>query len=170
MKPLLLVALLLCALPTWAGWRDDVANARVVGEGQLRWLGLRIYTARLWSGSAPFSSEAPFALELNYHRSISRERLAETSVDEIRRLFGERYSAARLDGWRAHMLQAFVDVQAGDRIVGVFRPGSGARFYAGERLTADIVDPEFARAFFAIWLAPDTRDQALRAQLLGRSR
>ncbi|UXY15836.1 chalcone isomerase family protein [Chitiniphilus purpureus] len=167
MRALLLAMLLLCALPAWAGWRNDVVGARVVGEGQLRWLGLRIYTARLWSGSDPFSSEAPFALQLDYHRSISRERLAATSIDEIRRLFGGRYSEARLEGWRARMLQAFVDVQAGDRIVGVFQPGVGARFYAGERLTADIADPEFARAFFAIWLAPDTRDQALRAQLLG---
>ena len=167
MKTLLLATLLLCTAPAWANWRDDVAGARLVGEGQLRWFGLRIYTARLWSASQPFSSSAPFALELNYHRSISRTRLADTSIREIRRLFGDRYSEAQLAGWQARMLQAFVDVEAGDRIVGVFQPGIGARFYAGDRLTADIADPEFAVAFFAIWLAPETRDQALRAQLLG---
>ncbi|XZG71302.1 chalcone isomerase family protein [Chitinibacteraceae bacterium HSL-7] len=167
MKAWLVALMLVLAAPAWAGWRGEVAGARLVGEGELRWLGLRVYTARLWSASAPFSSTAPFALELAYHRSISRERLADSSVDEIRRLFGTRYDDARLARWRSEMLTAFIDVAPGQRIVGVYRPGVGARFYAGETLTAEIRDADFVRAFFAIWLSPDSRDEKLRRALLG---
>ncbi|GHD64275.1 chalcone isomerase family protein [Jeongeupia chitinilytica] len=164
------LALLLASGPAGAGWRDDVADARLQGEGMLRYIGFPVYQARLWSAVPPSGDAVPFALELHYRRSISRERLADTSIDEIRRIFGERYDDAHLQQWRGAMLRAFVDVRDGDRITGVFLPGRGARFYAGERLTADIADPVFAHAFFAIWLDPATRDPALRASLLGLPR
>jgi len=43
----------------------------------------------------------------------------------------------------------------------------GCRFYVGDQLQHEIRDPEFAEAFFAIWLDPRTRDPELRQQLLG---
>ncbi len=66
------------------------------------------------------------------------------------------------------MRRAFVDVLPGQRITGVFLPGWGCRFYVGDQLQHEIRDPEFADAFFAIWLDPRTRDPELRQQLLGR--
>ncbi|MNT77935.1 hypothetical protein D3C72_2171120 [compost metagenome] len=76
-------------------------------------------------------------------------------------------SAVQLAGWRGQMLQAFVDVEPGSRITGVHLPGQGARFYVGRELKHEVRDQEFARAFFAIWLDPRTRNPELRAQLLG---
>jgi hypothetical protein len=69
--------------------------------------------------------------------------------------------------WEREMLQAFVDVRAGDRITGVYVPAEGARFYVGENLRHVVKDEAFAEAFFAIWLDPRTRDPQLRDQLLG---
>ncbi|MNC84230.1 hypothetical protein D3C75_1386630 [compost metagenome] len=46
-------------------------------------------------------------------------------------------------------------------------PGVGVRFYAGTQLQHEVRDHDFARAFFAIWLDPRTRNPELRAQLLG---
>ncbi|AKZ61556.1 periplasmic protein [Herbaspirillum hiltneri N3] len=168
----LVTCLLLAA--TWsagaaqaAGWRDDLSQAHLQGSAGLRWFGLKIYDAALWSGTTPFDPAQPFALELTYRRSISRTRIVQTSMDEIRRLFGDRYSEEQLQRWEADMMRAFVDVNEGDQLTGVYLPGVGCRFYSRTRLLAEVRDAEFARAFFAIWLDPRTRDTQLRDRLLG---
>jgi hypothetical protein len=150
-----------------AGWRDDLPQASLLGSGELRWFGLRIYRIALWSGPAPFDPLQAFALELTYQRSISRERLVEVSLDEMRRLFGERYSEAQFKQWQSTMRDAFIDVKPGDQLIGVSLPGIGCRFYNQERLLAEVRDVEFARAFFAIWLDPRSKDAQLRQHLMG---
>ena len=161
--------LLLCLLSSGAlaNWQEAVPEARVVGAGELRLFGFRIYSARLWSPAQPLAADTPFALELTYHRAISRDDLVDASVREIRRLYGDTVTAAQLAGWRVQMLRAFVDVEPGARITGVHLPGVGARFYAGTQLQHEVRDAAFAAAFFAIWLDPRTRNPDLRAQLLG---
>ncbi len=162
---LLCVAVLLPARAD--GWRDDLPQARLSGEGELRWFGLRIYRAALWSAQSRFDPAQPFALELTYQRSISRARIVQTSMEEIRRLSGDRYSEEQLKRWEAQMLDAFTDVSAGDQLTGVYLPHIGCRFYNRTQLLAEIRDPEFARAFFAIWLDPRSKDSQLRNRLLG---
>jgi hypothetical protein len=56
---------------------------------------------------------------------------------------------------------------SGEVIHGLHLPQRGAEFYHQGRLTGRIEDVEFARAFFAIWLDPRTREPGLRASLLG---
>ncbi|WP_157670647.1 chalcone isomerase family protein [Chitinibacter sp. GC72] len=151
-------------------WREPIPQARAIGSGDLRWFGLKIYTARLWSEQSrfdPAAPAAPFALELTYHRSISREQFVKTSLDEITRLFGNRYPAATLKRWEAEMQRAFTDVKEGDQLIGVYLPNAGCRFYSRSQLLAEIRDPEFAKAFFAIWFDERTKDSGLRAQLIG---
>lgn len=159
--------LALSPLSASASWREAVPDARLVGEGELRFFGFRIYDARLWSAKAPLQAQTPFALELTYHRAISREDFVRTSLAEIERLSGMSGDSARMRDWRAQMQQAFVDVQPGERITGVYLPGRGCRFYVNDRLQHEVADPAFADAFFAIWLDPRSRDQALRRELLG---
>lgn len=162
-----LVLLCLLSSGALANWQEAVPEARVVGVGELRLFGLRIYSARLWSPAQSLAADTPFALELTYHRAISRDDLVAASVREIRRLYGDAVSAAQLAGWRAQMRQAFIDVEPGARITGVHLPGVGARFYVGQQLQHEVRDAAFAAAFFAIWLDPRTRNPELRAQLLG---
>lgn len=164
---LLLLCTLLCG-QAMAAWQEALPGARLVGSGELKVWGLSIYGARLWSAGARFDDRQPFALEIIYHRAVSRERLVSISLEEIQRLSGS-VSAAQLDQWQAQMQQAFVDVQAGERITGVYLPGQGCRFYVGERLQHTVPDEAFARAFFAIWLDPRSRNPELRQQLLGGS-
>ncbi|UUZ55997.1 chalcone isomerase family protein [Massilia sp. H-1] len=64
------------------------------------------------------------------------------------------------------MKEIFPDVKEGTRISGVFLPGSQARFYLDGKPLATVPDPEFARAFFAIWLDPKTSAKGLRTALL----
>jgi hypothetical protein len=150
-----------------ANWRDDLPRAVALGQGDLRWFGLRIYHATLWAEQRPFQPEQPFALQLSYYRSISRERLVQTSLDEMQRLAGNKLDAATLARWKTSLGSAFTDVAEGDQLTGVYAPGHGMRFYNQQRLLADIPDQELARAFFAIWLDERTRDTGLRRQLLG---
>ncbi|MDW5416460.1 chalcone isomerase family protein [Iodobacter sp. CM08] len=166
-----LIALASIALPASAAtWRDELPQAKALGSGDLTWFRLRIYTAKLWSESPQFSLNAPFALELTYHRSISRTQFVETSIDEIKRLFGKQYSAEQLKRWEGEMYRAFTNVNEGDQLIGVFLPNQGCRFYNRNQLLADIRDPEFAKAFFAIWFDERTKDSGLREQLLGSAK
>lgn len=144
-----------------------VPQLRQVGAGEMRWFGLRLYQARLLATDGRYQDNAPYALEITYRRDIERERLVEASVDEIRRLGLDQ---GRMPQWRDAMVRSFVDVKPGDQLLGVYLPGVGVRFYARSGLTAEIRDEAFARAFFAIWLHPQTREPALRRQLLGVER
>ncbi|MBY0243695.1 MAG: chalcone isomerase family protein [Burkholderiaceae bacterium] len=163
----MLYGLLASGVSSAASWRDELPRAEVLGDGELSWLGFRIYHATLWSEQRPFQSERPFALQLQYHRSISRQRLVQTSLDEIERLQGNSVDAATLAQWNTKLLTAFTDVAPGDELTGVYVPGHGMRFYNRQRLLADIDDVRLARAFFGIWLNERTRDQGLRRKLLG---
>jgi hypothetical protein len=166
-RPWLWLVWLLSGTSLAAGWQDALPNAQLVGSGEFRMYGFRIYTARMWSTAKPLQTDKPFALELTYHRSISREELVDASIDEITRTSGAHVSPAQLVRWRTQMQRAFVDVQEGTRIVGVNVPGQEARFYVGDKLHEVVRDPEFAKAFFDIWLAADSRNSSLREQLLG---
>lgn len=142
-----------------------LSQPRLVGQGTLRWLGLHVYDAALWSGGAALSADVPFALDIRYARRIAGATLAATSVEEMQRMgFGDPEALQR---WRREMERIFPDVAPGDRLIGVSLPGRGAAFYSGRRQLGRIDDAEFARAFFSIWLGDRARESGLRSALLG---
>lgn len=153
-----------------ASWQESLPGAQVVGAGDLRVFGFRVYTARLLSADTPLNRHQPFALELTYHRTISRDDLVQASIDEIKRTSDASINDEQLAAWREQMTLAFVDVREGMTITGVYIPGREARFYVGEKLQHVVQDPQFAKAFFNIWLSPKTRNPQLREQLLGQQR
>ena len=132
------------------------------GSGEMTWFGFSLYRATLWVAGESIES-SPTALQLDYRRDIPRERLVQTSLDEMRRLGADE---AQLKRWETDLRRVFPDVKQGDRIIGVRYPGRGASFYHQEQATGDVADAEFARCFFAIWLDPESRNPALRAVLL----
>lgn len=160
------LCLLLTALSTTAGWRTELPGAQRLGVGEFTWFGLRLYTAQLWAAGPVQDWTTPFALELVYHRALSKDMLVQTSLEEMRRLNAGSVTPQRRAAWIAAMEQAFVDVRPGMRITGLYLPGQGCRFYVDGKLSRAIADPVFARAFFAIWLDPRARDPQLRQRLL----
>ncbi|WP_448632416.1 MULTISPECIES: chalcone isomerase family protein [Pseudomonas fluorescens group] len=150
-----------------ADWRTTLPTAQRLGEGDFTWFGLRLYTARLWTAGPVQDWNQPFALELLYHRSISRETLVQASLEEMQRLGPDSVTAQSVEAWTQAMQAAFVDVRPGMRITGLYLPGKGCRFYVDGKLSHEVADPVFARAFFAIWLDPRARDLQLRQRLLG---
>ena len=167
MRRLAALVLMLWAGAACADWRGDVQAAKLIGEGDFSVLGFRLYRAQLWSERVPVDYDERFALHIVYARGIKRERLANTGIEEIKRLAAAPIPADTLERWRADMMQAFVDVGPGDQLSAVYLPDKGVRFYAGDHLTAEVDDPAFARAFFGIWLDPSTRALTLRKHLLG---
>lgn len=158
---------LLLAVPCWADWRPALPDGRLLGSGDFTWFGVSLYTARLWSPGMPMTWDQPFALELVYHRALSRDALVEASLKEMRRMAEARPDEPTLLRWSSEMRDAFVDVRPGMRITGLYHPGKGCTFFVDGQLRRRVEDPAFARAFFDIWLDPRTRDKELRQRLLG---
>lgn len=167
LKLITLTLLLALSQPACADWRTGLPQVHLIGSGDFSWFGLRLYSARLFSAGSPQRWDQPFALELRYHRALSRDTLVEASLEEMRRLAGQPPSPETLDRWAHNMRAAFVDVRPGMRITGLYLPDQGCRFYVDGQLRAEVADPAFARAFFAIWLDPRARDTQLRQRLLG---
>lgn len=148
----------------------DVPEARLAGEGEYTWFGMRIYRAQLWVGPLGYqgaaSATAPFVLELRYARALDGKKIAEASYEQMQKI-GAGTEAQRL-AWLATMRRVFPDVTEGQRIAGAYRAGiaPGVRFYLDDKLLADVSDGDFARAFFAIWLSPASTAPKLRAALL----
>ena len=153
--------------PLPASVTGTMPDLRPAGEGSLRWLGLHIYDAALWTRSNDISVQGEFALDIRYVRNIPAKRLVKTSVKEMQRLgFGDRDV---LRQWAGEMARVFPNIRKGDRLTGVNIPGVGAQFYHNGRLVGTVDDERFANAFFSIWLDPRTREPGLRESLIGQS-
>lgn len=136
------------------------------GRSTMTFLGMSIYEARLWTPPGfelARYAQYPFALELEYKRSLSGKRIAESSLSEMKRQ--PAFTAERADDWLARMARLFPDVKAGDRITGLHLPGVGARFAVNGQWTGEVADPAFSPLFFGIWLSPQTSEPALRCAL-----
>jgi len=144
--------------------QDEITDARISGQGTFRWFGLKIYDATLWVGKNGYQTSSKFAINLKYARTLYGERIADSSIDEIRKLgLGTPTQQAN---WLKQMRALFPDVKEDSQISGVYLPAQGARFYLDGKLHGDILDTEFAQAFFAIWLDARTSTPKLRNQLL----
>jgi Chalcone isomerase-like len=150
--------------------RGELSQARFIGQGRLRYFGLHIYDAALWStasGSELSLDSHAIGLELRYARNLDGEAIAQRSLQEMSRV-GE-VSDANGQRWLQEMKRLFPDVTAGDRLTGIHRPGEAARFYLNGKLRGDVRDPTFGKLFFGIWLSPRTSQPQLRRALLGQS-
>jgi hypothetical protein len=150
--------------------QEALAPATLAGEGQMRFLGLRIYEARLWMGprfEAHSYDAHPLALELTYHRAFTGQAIAARSVDEMQRQ--RPLPASLAERWQQLLAQLLPDVQPGERLTGLYRPGHGMQLWHGNRELGEIQDAELARLFFGIWLSPRTSEPGLRTALLARS-
>jgi hypothetical protein len=144
---------------------------RLQGQGRLRFLGLRVYEARLWAGGASAVSDTGWpdqtlALEIRYQRSLKGTALAERSLEEMRRQGDIAPDTAQR--WLAQMNQLLPDVEPGHRITAVLQPGVGLRVFVNGSLRGEVREPLFARTFVGIWLSPRTSDPGLRDALLGQ--
>ena len=141
-----------------------VPQARLAGSGLFTYFGLKIYTAELHVGPQGYAPDAPFALELRYARTLQGRKIAEASAQQMEKI-GAGTPSQRA-AWLKKMVAIFPDVAEGNRITGINLPDKGARFFLDGVAIGAIDEPEFARAFFGIWLDPASTAPALRQALL----
>ena len=154
------------ALPLPVG--ESLPQARLAGEGRLRWYGFQVYDARLFvplEGLDPTRyARFPFALELKYARRLLGDEIARASEREVARLgYG---SQAQRTSWLETMQAFFPDVSAGDRLTGVNLPDGRVAFFHNDTRIGRVEDRQFGEAFFGIWLDPRTVAPDLRRSLL----
>ncbi|MEQ1914068.1 MAG: hypothetical protein HOP24_04050 [Sideroxydans sp.] len=166
--------LVLCSGTVHAGGltvQEELGQRHLAGKGSYRWFGIKLYEAYLWQEKQGRADTAlldgRFVLELVYARELQGERIAASSIDEIRKL--NMGSPDQHAAWLSLMRQVFSDVQEGTRLSGAYQAGQGVRFYRDGVLLKEIKDAEFARAFFSIWLDERTSAPNLRKQLLGQA-
>lgn len=150
--------------------RQALPEATLWGQGQLRFVGMRIYDARLWVSprfeAADFDAY-PLALELTYYRAFNGAAIAQRSIKEIERQ--GKLTPAQAERWLKALTAVLPDVQPGERLTGLYQPGRGMRLWRGRQALGAIDDAELARRFFGIWLSPHTSEPGLRNALLTRN-
>jgi len=141
------------------------------GEGRLRFFGLHLYTAQLWAAEGFNPGEfarSMLALELTYARPFTAVQIAQRSLEEMTRQ--SSLPPQTQSDWQARLASLLPDVQSGDRLLGIHRPGRGAWFQTGAqpdaRALGEVNDPQFSALFFGIWLSAQTSEPALRNALL----
>lgn len=140
---------------------------RKTGEAELKWFGISIYTASLWSGSSPFSDEpesGTLMLSIEYHRNVSQSKILKSTKKEWARL--GQVDQDKRQAWLGALAGFLPDVGAGDSLSSLVVAGGETRFYLGNTEIGSITDPEFGRAFLAIWLDPTSRYPRQRRKLL----
>ncbi|MES2721086.1 MAG: chalcone isomerase family protein [Pseudomonadota bacterium] len=144
--------------------RQVLEQPEVVGQARLSVLFFKVYDATLYAPKGQYRADQAFSLSLRYLRTFEGAKIAERSIDEMRK---QGYAnEQKLSAWRREMIALFPDVQAGSELTAV-RTGSGVTdFYRGLDRLGQIKDPEFSRQFFAIWLSEKSSEPEMRRQLL----
>lgn len=135
------------------------------GQAEVRWLGLSIYDARLFTvkGQA-FDWSRPFALELSYNRGFSQDRLISATGKELVRLEGPQTDhAAILD----KLATCYKSVTAKDRFVAAGLTRDQIAFSLNGRPTCQLQHKNIRQRLLSIWVSDRARDPALSRQLRG---
>lgn len=153
--------------PSPAELNADLPGSQLSGSAKLTYWGFDVYNASLWvkpDFQPDRYAQHPFALQLTYLRGLDGNAIAKRSLEEMLRQASIAPERAR--AWQTAMASIFPDVKSGDRITGIHKPGTGARFLINGKVRGDIADVEFSRLFFGIWLSDATSEPGMRKSLL----
>jgi hypothetical protein len=138
----------------------------VVGSARLTVLLFKVYDATLYAPKGQYNPEQSFALSLRYLRAFQGDKIAQRSVEEMRK---QGYAnEKKLALWHRQMSSLFPDVKAGTELTAVRTPSGDAVFYRGLERIGHIKDPEFSQQFFNIWLGSKSSEPEMRKQLLSQ--
>jgi hypothetical protein len=137
-----------------------------LGQTKYSKLGFSIYEAILFTPNKSWEPNQPYALQLIYKRSLSRDTLVKGIMDGIREQ--NVVDEATLTQWQDDMNKALPDVASDDSITGVAMPGREAGLYYNNKPIMQIKDSRLSKAFFDVWLGK-TADEDMRKELLAQA-
>lgn len=150
---------------------NTLQDGQRMGQGTLRWFGLRVYDGQLWANTDPQSfnyKRDPAWLELKYARNFKGEDIAKRSIEEIENI-GAGTAELRTQ-WLDELIAVFPDVQKGDTLSALHTPGQGIQFFRNGEPHKTLSNAALAEAFMGIWLDPKTSAPEMRRQLIGLKR
>jgi len=137
-----------------------------VGSGTYRKFGFKIYYATLWAPNGNWDAAGPYALQLRYARSLSKDTLSNSIVDDLRDqgVVDEDTMAH----WTESVRQIIPAVEDGDVMVALKISRKEAVLFLNGAEFTRIHDQAFSQAFFDIWLGKGA-DEDLRNELLEKT-
>lgn len=138
------------------------AEPQMVGQGNMRWLGLHLYEIELYTPTGVYEEKKPLDLLIRYQLKIDRDKLIAISEKEVDKI-GKQWNVE----WTKQLESIWPTVNEGDELILSINVQGASNFYYNGQLRGTLIDPLFGESFTAIWLSPDTREGKLRKQLIG---
>lgn len=143
--------------------QEHIESAMPYGYSKLsKFLIGDIYEIALWQDATQFSTNQPFAITIEYLRTISKDQLVDKTIEALERL----KAPFNPETFRRKLEELFPDVQEGDRITSYVKPNAEITFYFNGIKAGTVSNREFISYFPAIWLSPDSQEPEMRDQLL----
>ena len=160
MKKILPILLLFCHVSV-------ASEMKLIGEGTLTVLFFKVYDIRLLSDSKFFSWENKFQLEFEYRRNITKERVIDSSLKELKRQ--QNVTEQNLEEWKTYLEEVIQPLQEGSKATIEWNPQGTITFQNEGLKSVTIKDESFARSYLKIWLGEETSQPNLLSQLLGEN-
>ncbi len=140
---------------------------KLIGKGTLTVLFFKVYDIRLLADSKPFSWENKFQLEFEYRRTITKERVIDSSLKELKRQ--QNVTEQNLEEWKTYLEEVIQPLQEGSKATIEWNPQGTITFQNEGLKSVTIKDESFARSYLKIWLGEETSQPNLQSQLLGEN-
>jgi len=161
----------LCAKTVFAGEiptavQKNLSAYNLIGSAPMKFMGLKVYDAALWSESKDFSYDRKFAIHIKYNMNFTKENLAERSIDEIEET--NDLSSRQRQEYLQKLNEIFVNIKKGDEKVALFDPKNGVTLFYNNQKIGEISSLKFARLFVDIWLDEKGSHPKVTKKLLGK--
>lgn len=147
--------------------QKNLSAYNLIGEAPMKFMGLKVYDAALWSEAKEFSYDKRFAIHIKYNMSFTKENLAERSIDEIE--INHDLSSRERREYLEKLNEIFVNIKKGDEKVALFDPKNGVTLFYNNQKIGEISSLKFARLFVDIWLDEKGSHPKVTKKLLGKS-
>ena len=135
-----------------------------VGTATMRVLWSDVYHASFWSDNGGWQQQ-PYALSLTYDMNFTADELADRTSEEMGKV--STLSETARTQYAERLKALWPNVKKGDRITAIARQNRTSFYHNGKAL-GSIEGGEFMRAFFGIWLSPNSSEPEMQRQLLAK--
>ncbi|MDP6969431.1 MAG: chalcone isomerase family protein [Gammaproteobacteria bacterium] len=143
--------------------QPSIPNYQLVGQADVHWLWLKLYTAQLRTPSGRYNQQTRnLSLQLTYARTFSRDELIKATLQEW-----QRQDIYYLAQWAVELSNIWPHVEVDDRILLFVDSNGYSHFFYNQSFIGTVEDTAFAQAFTDIWLSENTQKPLLRQQLTG---